>query len=172
MNQNELTNLPPRYTNRAATKFTGGCRWCNQEITSPRRRTFCSAACVHEYKLRSNGNYLRECVYARDKGVCKGCGYDTKQLANTLYMMTHQVKRTRVPIPAQESEYWNMRMEYNISKNRRVWKSKYGGGLWDADHINPVSNGGGCTGIDNLRTLCCACHRSVTWSGNAAKKSV
>src|SRR5579872_5700775 len=34
--------------------------------------------------------------------------------------------------------------------------------LWDADHIVPVSEGGGECDLSNLRTLCLKCHRQVT----------
>jgi 5-methylcytosine-specific restriction enzyme A len=54
------------------------CRWCSQEVPKG-RRTFCSDACVHEHKLRSDSGYLRGCVWERDQGVCAKCGLDTKQ---------------------------------------------------------------------------------------------
>jgi 5-methylcytosine-specific restriction protein A len=41
--------------------------------------------------------------------------------------------------------------------NRRMRKS-----LWDADHILPVTEGGGECDLDNIRTLCLRCHRAVT----------
>lgn len=31
-------------------------------------------------------------------------------------------------------------------------------GGWQADHIMPVAEGGGSCGLENLRTLCTACH--------------
>lgn len=34
--------------------------------------------------------------------------------------------------------------------------------LWEMDHIVPVVEGGGGCGLDNLRTLCLACHRAET----------
>ncbi|MGC2404102.1 MAG: HNH endonuclease [Acidobacteriaceae bacterium] len=34
--------------------------------------------------------------------------------------------------------------------------------LWDADHILPVKEGGGQCDLDNIRTLCLRCHRTVT----------
>jgi 5-methylcytosine-specific restriction enzyme A len=34
--------------------------------------------------------------------------------------------------------------------------------LWDADHVVPVAEGGGQCDLDNLRTLCVACHREAT----------
>ena len=54
------------------------CRWCKTEV-SGRRRTFCSDACVHQWRLRSSVSYLRECVFARDRGVCAICGINTKR---------------------------------------------------------------------------------------------
>ena len=32
----------------------------------------------------------------------------------------------------------------------------------EVDHILPVCEGGGCCGLDNLRTLCQACHKKET----------
>ena len=34
--------------------------------------------------------------------------------------------------------------------------------FWEADHITPVSEGGGECGLDNYRTLCVMCHRKET----------
>eukprot|EP00201_Polytomella_parva_P015672 CAMPEP_0175059896 /NCGR_PEP_ID=MMETSP0052_2-20121109/12690_1 /TAXON_ID=51329 ORGANISM="Polytomella parva, Strain SAG 63-3" /NCGR_SAMPLE_ID=MMETSP0052_2 /ASSEMBLY_ACC=CAM_ASM_000194 /LENGTH=183 /DNA_ID=CAMNT_0016325503 /DNA_START=118 /DNA_END=665 /DNA_ORIENTATION=+ len=36
------------------------------------------------------------------------------------------------------------------------------GFAWQADHIVPVYQGGGACALDNLRTLCVACHAEVT----------
>lgn len=49
------------------------CRWCNNEVPPP-KQSFCSDACVHEWKLRSNPGYARRKVFERDKGVCALCG--------------------------------------------------------------------------------------------------
>lgn len=35
--------------------------------------------------------------------------------------------------------------------------------LWDADHILPVCEGGGECDLENIRTLCLACHKDVTY---------
>lgn len=58
------------------------CRRCGGEIPEGgRRRTFCSAECVHEWKLRTDPNYVRLKVFERDKGICALCGLDTQTLA-------------------------------------------------------------------------------------------
>lgn len=51
---------------------------------------------------------------------------------------------------------------HGIPASRKVWKRKLGGGLWDADHIIPVREGGGSCGLDNIQTLCIPCHKHKT----------
>src|SRR5882724_8971587 len=51
------------------------CRWCNLEVP-PRRFTFCSDWCVHEWRLRTDPGYLRDHVYRRDRAVCALCRID------------------------------------------------------------------------------------------------
>ncbi len=124
------------------------CRWCGKGVKPP-RRTMCSPECVHEMQLRTNGRYLRDCVYKRDKGICKLCNVDTKLIAKTALSLTGKKKK----------EYLK---ENSISLKRKIWKRKHGGGLWDADHIIPVKEGGGMCGLENIRTLCIKCHKVVT----------
>ena len=126
------------------------CRYCNKSITCKRRKTFCSAECVNEYLLRSNNRYLRKKVFARDKGVCVLCEIDTKLVAREI--LKH-------PIKSEERE--KILKNYDISPKRKI---KIRMGVWDADHIIPVKNGGGQCGLDNLRTLCIKCHKFITFS--------
>ena len=41
-------------------------------------------------------------------------------------------------------------------------KSTRSDGKYEIDHIIPVIEGGGCCGLDNLRTTCIPCHRKET----------
>src|SRR5579875_408426 len=92
----------------------GLCRWCSLEV--PRRRfTFCSEYCVHEWKLRSQPDYLREQVFRRDRGICAQCGVDTVMEQRRL---RYARGKNRVALMA----HWGLR-----TKTRRS--------LWDADHI-------------------------------------
>lgn len=119
------------------------CRFCNEPVKPP-RRTMCSPECAHEIQLRTNQKYLKTCVYQRDKGICAICNVDTKNISKECFNNKENLEK------------------YNISKKRKIYKHKWGGGLWDADHIIPVKNGGGSCGLDNLRTLCINCHKIVT----------
>src|SRR3982751_5486495 len=64
-----------RQTLRQGPNGRALCRWCNLEVP-PRRLTFCSDWCVHEWKLRTDPGYLRDRVFERDRGVCAVCGLD------------------------------------------------------------------------------------------------
>ena len=119
----------------------GLCRWCSIEV--PRGRfTFCSEYCVHEWKLRSQPAYLREQVHLRDRGICAVCGTDA-------VAALRQLRRSRGSRRQQLLQHWGLRSLYRRS-------------LWDADHIVPVSEGGGECDLDNIRTLCLRCHGAAT----------
>jgi 5-methylcytosine-specific restriction enzyme A len=117
------------------------CRWCGSEVPK-RRRTFCSDACVHEWKLRTDPGYLREQVFARDRGVCAKCGADTIALRRDLRRLDFAARR-------QFLKKWKLREGSRKS-------------LWDADHIVPVAEGGGQCDLSNMRTLCLLCHEEAT----------
>jgi 5-methylcytosine-specific restriction protein A len=119
----------------------GLCRWCSLEVP-PRRFTFCSEYCVHEWKLRSQPAYLREQVFLRDRGICAHCHVDT--------LAAHRkLKRSRSANRAALMEHWGLKTSLRRS-------------LWDADHILPVTEGGGECDLSNIRTLCLRCHREMT----------
>lgn len=115
----------------------GMCRWCGSAVPA-RRFTFCGAACVHQWKLRTDPGYLREQVFARDRGVCAACGVDTEVLRRDKRKLDLRSRR-------QFEKDWGLRRH-----------------LWDADHIIPVSEGGGECDLSNMRTLCLKCHREAT----------
>jgi 5-methylcytosine-specific restriction enzyme A len=119
----------------------GLCRWCSVEVP-PRRFTFCSEYCVHEWKLRTQPAYLREQVFLRDKGICACCGIDTVSESRKL-------RSSRGCRRLQLLEFWGLKKTFRKT-------------LWDADHIVPVVEGGGECDLDNIRTLCLRCHREAT----------
>lgn len=120
---------------------------------SGRRRTFCSAACVHEWRLRSSTSYLRECVFERDAGVCALCRLDTHRFRR---------KILRLPFAERMRELRALQANGVIHKKRKSW--------WEADHILPVVEGGD-SNLENLRTLCIPCHRQVTQELRARRRN-
>lgn len=117
------------------------CRWCSLEVPAG-RRTFCSDWCVNEWRLRTDPGYLREQVFARDRGVCSTCGADTVAEWN-------RIRRIRGARKLEALAAWGLTSRFRSS-------------LWDADHIVPVAEGGGECDLDNIRTLCLKCHRKAT----------
>jgi len=118
----------------------GICRWCQVEVPKG-RRTFCGDACVHEWRLRTDPGYLREQVFARDRGICKSCGLDTIQFYRRFQRLA-----------ARKRNFLRRRLD--LPNSRRSF--------WDADHIVAVAEGGGECDLSNIRTLCCWCHLDET----------
>ena len=99
---------------------------------------------MHEWRLRSSGSYLRDCVFERDRGVCAICGIDT-----------HRARRRvmRLPFAERMRALRELQARGVIRRKRKSW--------WEADHILPVVEGGD-SNLQNLRTLCIPCHREAT----------
>jgi len=115
----------------------GICRWCGAAVPKG-RFTFCNDSCVHEWRLRTDPGYLREHVFARDRGVCAQCGLDTEALRKDKRKLD-----------------WAARRQFERECGRRRQ-------FWDADHIIPVAEGGGECDLSNMRTLCLKCHLAAT----------
>lgn len=86
---------------------------------------------------------MRAQVFARDRGICSNCKVDAVAWRRRLRALPPQ---DRAVVLAADG-----------IKESQLQKS-----LWEADHILPVSQGGGCCGLENLRTLCIRCHRIET----------
>jgi 5-methylcytosine-specific restriction enzyme A len=110
------------------------CRFCGQPIQSPRRRSFCGDACVHEYLIRHNRNYAREMVYRRDHGICAFCGIDARHVE----ALTERAKELGRTLP----------------RGRRTG--------FDVHHVVPVSEGGEGCSLAGLKTVCIFCHQDIT----------
>jgi 5-methylcytosine-specific restriction protein A len=117
------------------------CRWCGGAVPKG-RFTFCSPVCVHQWRLRTDPSYLREQVFARDRGICAACGVDTAALRKEFRKLDYRTRREFLK-------------EWKLEEG---WRRS----LWDADHIVPVAEGGGECDLSNMRTLCLKCHRQVT----------
>lgn len=65
------------------------CCWCGTLIRG-RKIRWCGQSCLLEYKVMTGcQSTIRGLVEARDRGVCSGCGLDTKILAFQLIYYQH-----------------------------------------------------------------------------------
>jgi 5-methylcytosine-specific restriction endonuclease McrA len=124
------------------------CRWCGTEVPAD-RRCWCSQQCVDAYLVLTQPSRARQLVEARDHGICALCGLDCPALVREMEALLPDI-----------SSVSKLMGRHRISVSR--WMTRRRSHLWDMDHIVPVSRGGGCCGLDNLRTLCIACHKRVT----------
>jgi len=125
------------------------CRQCGTE-TAPPRRTFCSAACVNSWKIRSQPGYAREQVFGRDKGICKDCGLDTEELKRLLY---------RVKMERGHAAYVELTVLYETQYGYGFYLGQH---TWECDHDLAVALGGGSCNLSNLVTRCLPCHHRKT----------
>lgn len=151
-----MSERKPRYS-LPPVRTDGKCRGCEGELPKG-RKAWCSDNCRNSHWIKASGSYARHYVFQRDRGVCCLCGVDTEAQKEEFIALQNQ-KRTypitwiQWPVHDDEREWL---------KARRITTGRISGDWWDADHINPVVEGGGSCGIDNLRTLCIACHKNET----------
>ena len=153
----------------------GHCRWCHGPVAPP-RRTFCKNECVEEWKLRTDGKYRRQKVFARDRGVCVDCGRECHALEARLLKMLYEnpsaldaelahLKLTR-RIFSGPKEHLPAEVQRRLDKIAGVKRDLAleewtpGRSLWEADHILEVADGGGGCSLTNLATRCVWCHRA------------
>ena len=149
LKENPNTNI--RLLKNFASTYCGiGCRYCGKKELPGKRKTFCSKECVDNYCMRTSTTYLRNLIFRRDKGICNICLLDTKLISRQIY---DSEKRT--------GERSSLRDTHQIG-DKRVKRN--GMSCWDADHVQMVALGGGLSGLENFRTLCKSCHKTVTRS--------
>lgn len=135
------------------------CRWCQtREIPKSRgwRATHCSTECSHEHNMMTGGKnnmYVRTLVFQRDNGICAICKTDTKEIGK----MATRIKREQGQDAYEEYLTCN-----GIPKHRKIWTRKFKSAIFDCDHILACVQGGGLCSLENYRTLCIPCHKSVT----------
>lgn len=129
-------------------KGAGFCRWCGAAC-EPNRRWH--GPCVTAYKIACWPAEARKAVWARDKGICAGCGINVAE----------QQARERI----------RNREEEETETNVRFWLKRFEGhpahgSLWQADHITPLVEANrddlGLWSLTNLRLLCTRCHKGET----------
>lgn len=141
---------------------------CGREVQG-RRINWFGDECVRAWSIRNDPQVARHYVGERDKGVCAGCGFDTKILAQRIqqirtiaYKTKDDQRRVAMLMRFKDSlsPEWQKVVKVESPSSRYAFMSW--GHLWEADHIKPVVEGGGQCGLENLRTLCIPCHKKET----------
>lgn len=148
----KLPALKPDRHQRVAPKalFRGGrpgvCRSCHKPTGS---RKQWHPECVNLFRALRNPEELRKLVMLRDNGVCGACGLNCW---NVEWLMKHWAKHK---VRALRKLVGRFYFEANVHEGRVTF--------WDADHIRPVSEGGGLSALLNIKTLCLWCHKRKTY---------
>lgn len=122
------------------------CTWCGKPVGKGRSK-WCSDKCVDEYHGRMDPQIIRRRVAERDRGVCAMCGHDATDWSREIDIQL----RTFYLRVFNVHQYGGCDCPWCQYRDRRKW---------EADHIVPVCEGGGCCTIDNYRTLCLTCHKA------------
>lgn len=162
-----MSRLGPRlkYSQDVGVNGKRLCAWCQKKEIGKGRRKYCSKKCAEAYAISRNAGYARLKVWERDQGVCALCEFDAKLFVERVYKKLHTL------LPRQAEAFNESVVEMLRQQGfHRAGKSYFGtfiititnDQLFDVDHILPVAEGGGGAQLDNLRTLCCPCHKQVT----------
>lgn len=132
---------------RALAREKKHCTWCGEKITNARIH-WCSDECVTAFKERCDPAHIRWKIQQRDKGVCALCGTDTEAIKKRFTELYYRAK-----------EHARCHSFVRLMKLGRRYRLGSCATPWEADHIVPVVEGGGCCGLDGYRTLCIPCHK-------------
>ncbi|KAK1679074.1 hypothetical protein QYE76_039922 [Lolium multiflorum] len=116
---------------------------------------FCGLACFQLYRSRTSSGYLRQALFQIEHGICSQCKLDCCKLVKYIK-----------PLCKRDREAHIRNVAPKIASRRKLLeklaREPKDGNAWHADHIVPVYKGGGECTLENVRTLCVACHAEVT----------
>ena len=137
-------------TSQATQRFCCNCLTPNKILLSSGT---CSWKCHQELAARVSGSAIRRQLFELEKGVCQICSMD-------MHSVFQRYKRLHPSDRVQEL----MRLPgFKVgASNSGILQNPVEGHFWQADHIVPVAEGGGCCSLDNFRTLCTPCHQKET----------
>ena len=138
-------------------------REANEKIEKNETELFCAGPCRGLHFGKRNGASLRRQLFELEKGVCQGCGLDCHGLFQALRCKKSSEKdwllKELLGLAAARP---SLRPLLDQLASRPSGLTLTEGLLWQADHVLPVWQGGGTCGLDNLQTLCAACHSKKT----------
>ncbi|XP_059444296.1 LOW QUALITY PROTEIN: uncharacterized protein LOC132176179 [Corylus avellana] len=125
---------------------------------------FCNLDCFQEFRLRTSNRSLRQELFQLEHGVCAICQLDCHKLVNHIR-----------PLSLSRRQAYIERVAPNVARRKNLLNKLVNdpteGNAWHADHIVPVYRGGGECRLENMRTLCVACHSDVTVAQGADRRS-
>lgn len=126
----------------------GVCCMCSLPVLksdgSPRRARW-HEDCLHEYKIANQASYAREVIFRRDRGYCRACGVLEFRWKRGPVIRTIFGRGAPQPQDTTQGPYCDVEFTEH----------------WHLDHIVPLADGGQ-HGVQNLQTLCPACHKIKT----------
>ncbi|KAH9722050.1 hypothetical protein KPL70_006605 [Citrus sinensis] len=158
------------------------CKLCQKTCKSKNAKNaeyfedlFCNFDCYEEYRLRTSGRFLREELFRIEHGVCTNCQLDCHKLVKHIKPLSLEQRRKYIVRVAP-----NVASRQNISqiilvliscRLEKLVNDPTEANAWHADHVVPVYRGGGECRLENMRTLCVACHYNVTTAQCAERRS-
>lgn len=122
------------------------CRYCGGKLP-PRRSAWCSEKCHDEAWVRLSPGFAASAAEKRDGGVCQDCGWAASKARRIFWTATRRLdyyqkkalteRLVAAGFPEPRYESWTQ-----------------------VHHVIPVAKGGGLCGLENLVTLCVACHKA------------
>ncbi|XP_015571924.1 DNA annealing helicase and endonuclease ZRANB3 [Ricinus communis] len=140
------------------------CKGSNAKTPEFFEDLFCNLSCYEEYRIRTSSRSLRQELFQIEYGVCTNCQLDCHKLVKTIQPLTLERRREYIEKVAP-----------NLASRKKLFDKLVNapseGNAWHADHIIPVYRGGGECRLENMRTLCVACHYDVTAAQRAERRA-
>ncbi|CAM9282494.1 unnamed protein product [Lampetra fluviatilis] len=135
--------------------LTGAADWATR---------FCSRACQEDFNLRSYNSCVRGAVRDAECGVCRACGLDAQELFSRVRGAPRPQRKALLEATVMAA--------LSVEQLNEMIREPRAGQFWQADHIQPVWNGGGQCHLDNLQTLCTVCHEKKTNKQEVERKQM
>ncbi|CAG9466200.1 unnamed protein product [Pedinophyceae sp. YPF-701] len=125
----------------------------------------CGEGCFKVYLARCTTGGLRAQLGKLERGRCRLCGTNCRDLVSRLQGITRYShptdwkERRRQVVKRVAPRFLTMRSKKRLEN---LLEKAVEGNAWEADHIVPVYEGGGECTVDNMRTLCIPCHERNT----------
>ncbi|CAA0825820.1 SNF2 domain-containing protein / helicase domain-containing protein / HNH endonuclease domain-containing protein, partial [Striga hermonthica] len=116
------------------------CRGINATVPQYFEDLFCNLQCFEEYRSRTSSRFLRQELFKIEHGICTNCKLNCHQLVKNLKTL-----------PIEKREAHIQKEALKISKRHKLYVQLLYHLIYE---LKPS--------LENLRTLCVACHADVT----------